>query len=231
MHEAADWAQVVAGIAAAVAAVIAALALRAEGRRARAESERAREDSQDARDAIDHARRVQRMDILLRLDERFNVHLLPTRRRAARFLLKNFDRGEARRLNSDASEVLNFFEMVAFLTANEEVLDRGLVWSRFGPWVHHYWALCEPAVRRHRLAGSPAAWEDLEDLVSLTTEAENEYRDAHGLPPYEPPTERELLDFLEGEAFVLTGDLQQLFLLTDLAVPRIKHRLRLRKGG
>lgn len=114
-----------------VAAIIAAAALLAEGKRSRFSIG---------------------VDIILKLDERFNTEeLRKIRRVAAKSILDKTYR--------DAEEVLDFFEMMG-LMVRKGALNEEMVWNLFFYWIHRYRLSANEYIEKERQKDS-MVWANL----------------------------------------------------------------------
>jgi hypothetical protein len=119
------------------------------------------------------------VDLLTRMEDRFeSPYLLSRRRTAAGYLLDNVfvDGGmvEVERFNRAVLDVCNFFELLGYLQ-RLGALQAGSVWNSFGVMSQAYWLLCKPALEKPREArADPTLYEDFERLNSLGTDLASE---------------------------------------------------------
>jgi hypothetical protein len=165
------WA-VITALGALVAAVAAVIALVMDGRR---------------------RRRQLGIDNMWRLIERWDQPLLRSiRATAAASLLEDFD--SRRELPSEAREVLNVFELLAYLVVRSKTLPVEDAWVNFSAHAISWWDSCRPGIDQIR-AEEPTSYEELAKL-----EAEfRKYEERRGLEPWRP-SEEDLRGFLGGEA-------------------------------
>lgn len=78
------------------------------------------------------------VDLILRLDERFNrTEMVNSRRKAARSaFVDNWD---------DVEDVLDFFEEFAFI-AKRHAVDDEVIWHEFYWWIHRYFVAARPHI-------------------------------------------------------------------------------------
>jgi hypothetical protein len=186
--------QLLAAFAAAIALVFTAVTLRSESKRAREDEERRRKDEE-------RARLIHSVDLLMRLDERFNSERgLQIRCAAARVLRKESSNGSRlQKLEPEMVElidVLNFFEMVGLLT-KEGALKVEHVRHKFGAKLRAYYFACEEAILNRR-EEDHWYYEDLMNLHTEIVKLQNEWYEAHGKPPSKI-TNAILIGFLEKE--------------------------------
>jgi hypothetical protein len=119
------------------------------------------------------------VDLLTRMEHRFeSPHLLRRRRAAAGYLLDNVfvdgDMVEVERLNRAVLDVCNFFELLGYLQ-RLGALQAGSVWNSFGVMSQAYWLLCKPALEKRREErADPTLYEDFERLNRLGTDLARE---------------------------------------------------------
>ncbi len=91
------------------------------------------------------------VDLLLKLDDRFNSEQFKALRKAAAQSIKagTFE---------DAEEIIDFFEMIGLLV-RRRALDVELVWHSFFHWIHHYAFALEHYIALAR-EKDPTIWED-----------------------------------------------------------------------
>lgn len=128
------------------------------------------------------------VDLILKLDERFNGELISKARKAAAKSIsdKTYD---------EVDDVLDFFEMIGMLTRHR-ALDEKMVWSMFSYWIYHYWYSTKEYVDETRKK-TPTIWSYLAYLHKRMLAVD---RRESGNADYEQaPTEEELKEFLEYE--------------------------------
>lgn len=89
------------------------------------------------------------VDLILKLDERFNSEEMRRARRAAAKSLLD-------KTHTEADEVLDFFEMIGFL-ARRGALDEKMIWETFFYWIYRYWHCAKEYIERQR-EGDPTLW-------------------------------------------------------------------------
>jgi hypothetical protein len=142
---------------------------------ARATQESLAEQRQSLREQNERARLNLEVDLLYRLEDRYDSQLFIGRRSAAaRYYLDNAFVGDdmvgVERLNEDTIDVCNFFESIAYLQ-EIDVLSAKSVWNVFGPDLRVHWALCKPAIERDREEqAEPSLYEGFERLSRLVAD-------------------------------------------------------------
>jgi len=142
------------------------------------------------------------VDLLLRLEDRFDgQHMLATRRRAAKYIKDNFivdgSLLEVDHLNRDVWDVLNFFEDLGYFVKIGAVGPHTM-WRTFGARSFAYWALSKPAIAKEReRMKEPKLYEDWERLMDrmfeLSRRSGEEFEGEY--------TEEELREIIEEECF------------------------------
>ena len=94
------------------------------------------------------------VDLLLKLDERFNSALLEARATAAGDL--------PQKRSGDGDDVLDFFDTLGLLV-RKGALSEELVWHTFFYWIQGYWWSARTYVRERR-DQDPTVWEDFARL-------------------------------------------------------------------
>lgn len=147
-----------------------------------------------------HRRRRQLgIDNMWRLVERWDQPLLRSVRATAATSLLKTGRNQ-QELSPEAREVLNIFELLAYLVITSKTLPVRDAWVNFSSHAIFWWNACLPAVEIWR-AGDPTAYEELAKL----SEAFRTYEEVdRGLPPFQP-TEEDIRAFLRGEASLDEG--------------------------
>jgi hypothetical protein len=146
---------------------------------ARATQESLAEQRQSLREQNERARLNLEVDLLHRLEDRYDSQLFVGRRSAAaRYYLDNAFVGDdmvgVERLNEDTIDVCNFFESLAYLQ-EIDVLSAKSVWNVFGPDLQVHWALCKPAIEKQREEeADPILYEGFERLSRLMADMERE---------------------------------------------------------
>jgi Domain of unknown function (DUF4760) len=143
------------------------------------QNERAREENERARLSFE-------VDMMLKLQDRWDSPTFRERRRKAlNYIKEHFftdDGGlldvEHIDLRKDAEgtrEVLNFFEQLADLVRQGVVRDE-MVWHRWGQYGRTYWALYRPALEEIRQEEKdPTVYEDFERLDALMAELDRQH--------------------------------------------------------
>ncbi len=142
---------------------------------------------------IDNSRFVLGVDLLFKMDERFNSKgMKRTRSEGARALL---DRGEqlstARYENAD--DILDFFETLGLMT-RRGALDKEMVWSTFFPWIEVYWLASQEYVKSEMIE-ELETWKDFKNLYERMVVVEK----IKTKKPYMPLTSEEKSKFLHDE--------------------------------
>jgi hypothetical protein len=142
------------------------------------------------------------MDMLSRMEERFDSPYFASRRRkAAKYILDSaFVEDDllvvkVGRLPRSAWDVCNFYETLGELQKGG-ALQAESVWNAFGGLARVYWTLCEPAIENLRQKWkTPVYYEEFERLVHLGSELDSE----QGVGP---PTREQLYRSMEKEVVV-----------------------------
>jgi hypothetical protein len=144
------------------------------------QNERAREENERAREENERARRSFEVDMMLKLDDRWDSPTFRHRRRkSADHIKEHFftdDGGllEVEHLDESTRELLNFYELMGDLV-RQGVLRPQAVWNRFGAKVRVTWALWRPALENLREEEEdPTVLEDFEHLDALMAELDRE---------------------------------------------------------
>jgi hypothetical protein len=114
------------------------------------------------------------IDILMQYDKRFDsTEFRLIRSRAAKYLLSGNKKedGDGRQAISD---VLNFFEAVAFLYKNK-IIKADMIWHTFASWFLAYWKAAELYIQESRLE-DPTAYEDTNTLFDAVLTIEKKAR-------------------------------------------------------
>ncbi len=98
---------------------------------------------------------VHSVELILRLDDRFGSEEMRKARQAASKSLLN-------KTNTDADDVLDFFEMIGLLT-RRGALDEKMVWHTFFYWIHRYYHAANEYITKERQK-DPTVWKDLVHL-------------------------------------------------------------------
>lgn len=169
-----DLPTLITAIAAGVAAIAALLGLVIEGRR---------------------IRRQIGIDNMWRLIEVWdNPEMRRVRALVARRLLRR--PGERRRVSDDGVDILNTFELLAYLVVRSKTLGIDDAWINFSGWAISWWYVYEEGIKQLRQKDN-TVWEDYAKLVELFLEYESKER---SLPVAEViPTEENIRAFLEWE--------------------------------
>lgn len=164
------------------------------------------EQIRSSREQNERARMSFEVDMLFRLQDRFEgPRLESSRRRAAKYLKDNYytpDGGmrEIEHVHPESRLILTFFEHVGHLK-NMGVLQDESVWYRFGRLIRAYWALYKPAIEKIRQeAKDPMVMEDFEKLNDLMADIDRKHCVGE-----EDITQQYLRQFIEDE-LAITGD-------------------------
>jgi hypothetical protein len=149
-----------------------------------------------------HVRLNLEVDLLIRLEDRFDSpRMLATRKRAAEYIKDTFfldgSLREVHTLNRDAWDVLNFFEDLGYFVKIGAVRPF-TIWRTFGWWSFAYWALGKPAIanerRRTKEPKLYEGWEHLMDkLFEISHRSGEEFEGEF--------TEEQLREIIEEECF------------------------------
>ena len=188
------------GIATGIGAIWAALVARRQAQvteRSLAQTERGlAEQAQILREQNERARLSLEVDLMYKLEERWDSQRFwNIRKRHVTYLKENcFVDGQTvgvHHLDAATEQILDFFEEVGYLT-RIGVLRLEHVWHLWSGALTD-WELCEPAIKKLRdERGDPRIYEELENLHRQMAELE---RQRSGR--YEPPTKEELRGFVE----------------------------------
>jgi hypothetical protein len=195
------------GIATGIGAIWAALAARRQGQvterqaqlteQSLAQTERSlAEQVQSLREQNERARLTLEVDLMYKLEERFDSpRFRNLRKRHVRYLKENCFVGDqivgVQYLDSATEQIFDFLEEVGYLTRTG-VLPLDQVWIRWNGLLLD-WVLCERAIKRSREeSGNPHIYEDLENLHRQMAELERRRTGRS-----EPPTKEELRAFIE----------------------------------
>ncbi len=115
-----------------------------------------------ARETLRHSQETLSVELLMRLDDRFNSKLLHTRAVAAGMLAD-------KATGSAVDDILDFFETVGYLVRGQN-LSSELVWHTFYHTLHRYYLLSQDYIAAERRE-HPRIWSDLtrlhEQLVQI----------------------------------------------------------------
>jgi hypothetical protein len=196
------------GIATGIGAIWAALVARRQAQvseRSLAQTERSlAEQGQILREQNERARLSLEVDLMYKLQERFDSQRFQNlRKRHLAYLKENCfvddEILEVQHLDAATEQIVDFFEEVGYLTRTG-VLRLDQVWHVWGG-VRSDWQLCEPAINKMRDERSdPRIYEELENLERQMTELERQ-RSGRG----EPRTKEELREFVEGNLRIVTA--------------------------
>jgi hypothetical protein len=119
------------------------------------------------------------------------------RRVRARTAAELLDRWESRQyLSGGGVDILNSFELVAYLVVRSKTLRLEDAWTNFSGWADRWWYVYLPAIESER-ADDQTLFEDYKQLVERFVEYEAKER---GLSKETVvPTDADLRSFLEGE--------------------------------
>ena len=205
----------VGGIATGIGAIWAALAARRQAQvserqaqlteRSLAQTERRlSEQGQILREQNERARLSLEVDLMYKLQERFDSQRFQNlRKRHLTYLKENIfvedEILEVRHLDAATEQIFDFFEEVGYLT-RIGVLRLEEVW-RLWAGVQSDWQLCEPAIKKLRdERGDPRIYEELEHLKRQMDDLE---RQRSGRS--EPRTKEELREFVERNLRIVTA--------------------------
>ena len=101
------------------------------------------------------------LDLVLKLDERFNAaDFKNIRSKASSLLLTKRTKNNLKR----AEDVFDFFETLGYMVKHK-ALDKNIVWHTFYYWVHGYWSIGKDYILSSRQEESDKSiWEDFEWL-------------------------------------------------------------------
>ncbi len=178
---------------------------------AREQNERAKEENERARRQEERARLSFEVDMMLKLEDRWeSPTFLDRRRKAANYVKAHFltDDGGLlevdhidENIRLDTLNQLNFFEQLGNLV-RQEVVRAETVWHRFGMDVRQYWALYRPAMEKMREEyKDPTLFEDFERLDALMADIDRQ----HGVGD-EYITKQQLRRTVEAESKALGSD-------------------------
>ena len=155
------------------------------------------EQSQSLREQNERARISLEVDLMYKLDERWDSQLFRNYRlRGLRYAKENYfvddDILEVDHLDPDTELLFDFFDELGYLTRTG-VLQLERVWARFGQ-LPMAWALYETAVKKDREEwNDPSLYENMEYLVHQIVDLDRQ----RGVGS-EQPTKEELRRFVEG---------------------------------
>lgn len=113
---------------------------------------------------------------------------------------------ERRRVSDDGVDILNTFELLAYLVVRSRTLGIDDAWINFSGWAISWWFVYEEGIGEIRKKDN-TVWQDYAELVELFLEEEARQRD---LPISEvKPTEKNIRDFLEWEHRLLRRTLEE----------------------
>ncbi|MCX5677541.1 MAG: hypothetical protein NTY76_00310 [Candidatus Omnitrophica bacterium] len=98
------------------------------------------------------------VDLIMKLDDRFNSEKMRKARCAAATSLLNGN-------ISDATEVLDFFETIGYFI-RRGALDKKTVWQIFFYWANNYWHSAKEYIEQER-RGDPTVWANIPYLHSV----------------------------------------------------------------
>lgn len=107
------------------------------------------------------------VDLILKLDDRFNSSYFKSIRKTGAQSIK-------RKTFSEADEIVDFFEMVGALV-RRGALDADLVWHSFFYWIHHYKFALDQHISQTRKE-DPTIWQDFLYLYDRVTTIEKRKR-------------------------------------------------------
>jgi hypothetical protein len=148
---------------------------------AREQNERAREENERARRQEERARLSFEVDMMLKLEDRWDSPtFLDRRTKAANYLKEHLftDEGgllEVEHIDENTRELINFFELLGDLV-RQGVVRAETVWHRFGMRFRTYWALYRPAIEKMREEyKDPTLFEDFERLDALMADLDRQH--------------------------------------------------------
>jgi len=118
-------------------------------------------------------------------------HMRAVRRHASAGLLAH-----PRRFDSEATDILNFFEALAYMVLGVKVIRTEEAWSAFEGWLAPYVAACRPEIRRFQ-QDDPTIYGDLARLDEALVR--HDARKRHRKPSQVRPDAGEVQRFLEAE--------------------------------
>jgi hypothetical protein len=148
---------------------------------AREQNERAKEENERARRQEERARLSFEVDMMLKLEDRWDSPtFLDRRSKAANYVKEHFftdDGGllEVDHLDENTEILLGIFELLGNFV-REGVVRTETVWHRLGIRVRQYWALYRPAIEKIREEyKDPAILEDFERLDALMADLDRQH--------------------------------------------------------
>ena len=195
----------------AVGAIWAALAstsqARASGVQARVAERGLEEQIRSFREQNEVARLSFKVDMMLKLEDRWDSPtFLDIKRKATNYLKEHFftdDGGllAVEHIDEHTEKLLGTFELLGDLV-NQGVVRAETVWHRFGVRVRQYWALYRPAIEKIREDyQDPTIFEDFERLEALMADLDRQ----HGVGD-EYLTNQQLRRFVELESKALAPE-------------------------
>jgi hypothetical protein len=174
----------------------------------RTEDERAREENERARRQDERARLSFEVDMMFKLEDRWeSPTFLDRRRKAANHVKEHFATDDGglldvdhidENIRLDTLNQLNFFEQLGAFV-RQEVIRAETVWHTFGMDVRQHWALYRPAIERMREEHKDATLaEDFERLDALMADLDRQ----HGVGD-EDITNQQLRRYIESESRAL----------------------------
>jgi hypothetical protein len=165
------------------------------------------EQNERAREENDRARRSYEVDMMLKLDDRWESPVfLDIKRKAANHVKAHFLAAdgtllEVQHMDVNAERLLGIFELLGDLVEQGEVRAE-TVWHRFGFRVRQYWALYRPAIEKIRQESKdPTLFDDFERLEALMADLDHH----HGVGD-EYIKNQQLRRTVEGEAKALATE-------------------------
>lgn len=128
------------------------------------------------------------IDLLFRLDDKYDTSVMKAfRRNAAKLLLQYQDNNKNKEYRDSLDEVLDFFEMIGNLVQRRAINDE-MVWHNFSNSIFSYWYFAEKSgyIKEIR-EQDKSIWED----ISYLRKAISKFGDF--------PPENKLIEFLESE--------------------------------
>ena len=177
----------------------------------REQNERAREENERARRQEERALLSFEVEMMFKLEDRWeSPTFLDRRRKAANYLKEHFFTDDGGLLDvdhigenvrGDTLNQLNFFEHLGNLV-RQGVVRAETVWHTFGMHVRQYWALYRPALEKMREESKdPTLGEDFERLEALMADLDRQQGVGDGFI-----TKQQLRRYVEAESKALATE-------------------------
>ncbi len=147
----------------------------------REQNERAREENERARRQEERSRLSFEVDMMFKLEDRWeSPTFLDRRRKAANYVKEHFltdDGGllDVEHIDENTERLLGVFEMMGDFV-RQGVVRAETVWHRFGMDVRQYWTLYRPAMEKFREESKdPTLGEDFERLDALMADLDRQH--------------------------------------------------------